>query len=134
VISNRIPPSTRPTKYFLYTLREGLGRLMQCKIGHSYIGEIRRRFFPGKKVDRLCGEGFQNRYIILFLLHTQNSLSSAYKYTEYPATCFYQRSVHYVHDNSLISRRRSDRIPSPGPRCYLSLIVKNTHNQPIMTQ
>jgi len=64
-ISNRIRPTLRPTKRFLSTPRETFGRLIQCRTGHAYTGEFRRRFFPEKDEDCPCGEPFQTREHIL---------------------------------------------------------------------
>ena len=65
-ISNRLPPCTRPTKRFSGTPREVFGRLIQCRTGHAYTGEFRRRFFPDKEVDCPCGEAeVQSRHHIL---------------------------------------------------------------------
>ncbi|KAF9552609.1 hypothetical protein CPC08DRAFT_592025, partial [Agrocybe pediades] len=41
------------------------GRLIQCRTGHAYTGEFRRRFFPEKEVDCPCGEEVQTRHHIL---------------------------------------------------------------------
>ncbi|KDR78133.1 hypothetical protein GALMADRAFT_138268 [Galerina marginata CBS 339.88] len=64
-ISNTLQPTLRPTKRFLNTQREIFGRLIQCRTGHAYTGEFRRRFFPDKVQDCPCGEEYQSREHIL---------------------------------------------------------------------
>ncbi|KAF5331408.1 hypothetical protein D9611_011845 [Ephemerocybe angulata] len=45
-ISDRIPPSLKPTKHArrLASRRELYGRVVQARTGHAYTGEFRRRF------------------------------------------------------------------------------------------
>ena len=47
-ISNRIKPSLNPTHHFLNlkSNRETFGRLIQCRMGHSYTGEFWQSFLP----------------------------------------------------------------------------------------
>ncbi|KAF8954033.1 hypothetical protein BDZ97DRAFT_1639530, partial [Flammula alnicola] len=76
-ISNTLQPTLRPTKRFLNTTRETFGRLIQCRTGHAYTGEFRRRFFPDKDEDCPCGEEYQTREHILihspkFAAHRQH--------------------------------------------------------------
>jgi len=64
-ISNCIGPTLKPTKRFLNTPRETFGRLIQCRTGHAYTGEYRRRFHPDKDENCACGKGYQTREHIL---------------------------------------------------------------------
>lgn len=66
-ISNRIPPSLKPTKHFieLKDQREIFGRLVQCRTGHAYTGEFRRQFFPEKSTNCECGVDPQSREHII---------------------------------------------------------------------
>ena len=41
--------------------RETFGRTIQCRTGHAYTGEFRRRFFPEKDKACPCGLEFQTR-------------------------------------------------------------------------
>lgn len=49
-VADRIPPSLNPTKHAteLTSSRELYGRVVQCRTGHAYTGEFRRRFAPGE--------------------------------------------------------------------------------------
>lgn len=62
-ISNRIPPSLKPTKHFtaLSDERETFGRLVQSRTGHCFSGEYYAQFVPDEDVDCPCGEQFQSR-------------------------------------------------------------------------
>jgi ribonuclease HI len=55
-ISNRFPPSIRPTPHFkqLKNDRELFGRLTQCRIGHGYTGEFRQKFLPHLDEPNSC--------------------------------------------------------------------------------
>ncbi len=64
-VSNTLQPTLRLTKRFLNTAHETFGRLIQCRTGHAYTGEFRRRFFPEKDEDCPCGEEYQTREHIL---------------------------------------------------------------------
>lgn len=66
-ISNRIPPTIKPTKHFrdLRFNRELFGRLMQCRTGHGYIGEYYQQFHINESIDCPCGEELQTREHIL---------------------------------------------------------------------
>ena len=59
--ANRIPPSLKPTKWFISTKREIFGRLVQCRTGHGYIGDYYRRFIQNQPTTCPCGEPFQTR-------------------------------------------------------------------------
>jgi ribonuclease HI len=65
--ADRIPPSLNPTRHAakLARDRELYGRVVQCRTGHGYTGEFRRRFIPGEPVDCQCGEPIQTREHIL---------------------------------------------------------------------
>ncbi|KAJ6572773.1 hypothetical protein DFH09DRAFT_916441 [Mycena vulgaris] len=45
--------------------REVFGRVVQCRIGHSLIGECYAKFVPFENVDCSCGEVFQTREHLL---------------------------------------------------------------------
>jgi len=66
-ISNRLRPSLKPTKRFkdLQEEREVWGRVVQCRTGHAFTGEFRKRFFPNEDVDCPCGEYIETREHIL---------------------------------------------------------------------
>jgi len=53
------------TKIRPYSRGVPVGRLIQCRTGHAYIGEFRRQFFPEKSVECECGETLQTREHIL---------------------------------------------------------------------
>ena len=55
-IANRFPPSLKPTPHFLQLQHdhELFGRLTQCRTGHAYTGEFRRRFLPHLGESNTC--------------------------------------------------------------------------------
>lgn len=45
--------------------REIVGRVLQCRTGHGYMGEYYSQFVPSQNVDCHCGETFQTRKYII---------------------------------------------------------------------
>jgi hypothetical protein len=66
-ISNRFPPSLKPTKRLTHLENKGeiFGRVIQCRTGHGYLGEYYNRFVPSKDIDCPCGEHIQTREHVL---------------------------------------------------------------------
>ncbi|KZT71019.1 hypothetical protein DAEQUDRAFT_683813, partial [Daedalea quercina L-15889] len=55
----------KPRKHFLNLPREVLGRVLQCRTGHGFIGEYYRSFVPTEQVDCPCGAPCQTRQHVL---------------------------------------------------------------------
>ena len=66
-IANRIPPSLKPLAHFrdLCGDRELYGRVVQCHLGHGFIGEYYKDFVPSESIDCPCGEPVQTRQHVL---------------------------------------------------------------------
>jgi len=75
-ISNCIAPTLKPTQRFLNTPRETFGRLIQCRTGHAYTGEYRRRFHPDKDENCACGKGYQTRNTSYAIANTTINIAS----------------------------------------------------------
>jgi len=52
--ANRIPPTLKPTERFNQTDCQMFSRLIQCRTGHTHIGEYYKKFVPTKNMGCTC--------------------------------------------------------------------------------
>ena len=64
--ANHIPLSTKPTKRLITLDRCTFSRTLQCRTGHTHIGEYYRQFVPSENQMCHCSDTLQTRQHTLF--------------------------------------------------------------------
>ncbi|KAJ6614976.1 hypothetical protein B0H10DRAFT_1692192, partial [Mycena sp. CBHHK59/15] len=80
--ADRVPPVWKPKPHFTGTKREVYGRVVQCRTGHTFIGEYYTKFVPTERMECQCGEPFQTRITIPDILGTEKGIRVLAKFLE----------------------------------------------------